>query len=211
MRFLISLVIVLLMTWVLVAPVLAQGASQATLPFPTAAKFGYADLQQILASSEDGVAANQKVQEFTDEKLADLEARNLELQQEIESANQQLEESQQKLTQSETVMSAQARLSLQRDIQRLQLDIQRQTQDAQAEMERITQDAETEVGELQQQLQIDFETRLQPAIEAVAAEKEIDFLFNVGQGGLVWANPSLDLTQEIVDKLNSLTASAPPE
>ncbi len=209
MKFLITSVLVLGAT---VLPVMAQDAeppAQATLPFPADANYGYIDLQRVLAESAEGQVANGKVQELTDQKLAELEARNQELQGRIDSANLQLQESQLKLAQGETVLSAEARLSLQREIQRLQLEVQRQSQDAQAEMERITQDAETEVGELQQQLQIDFETRLQPAIETVATARGIDFLFNVGQGGLVWANPLLDLTADVVEALNSSSEAAP--
>ena len=103
-------------------------------------------------------------------------------------------------------MSAEARLSLQREISRLQLEFQRQTQDAQAEMERVTQDAEAEVGEFRQQLQIEFETKLQPAIDEVAIETGLDFLFSVGQG-MLWANRSLDLTQAVIDKLNAVDAT----
>ena len=209
MRFVITTILAL---GVAVLPTMAQDAAppaQATLPFPADAKLGYIDLQRVLAESSEGQAANGEVQELTDQKLAELEARNQEFQGAIDSVNLQLQESQLKLAQGETVLSAEARLSLQREIQRLQLEVQRQGQDAQAEMERITQDAETEVGELQQQLQIDFELRLQPAIEAVAAARGIDFLFNVGQGGLVWANPQLDLTADIVEALNSSSEAAP--
>ena len=210
MRFVITSILVF---GVAVLPAMAQDAApppaQATLPFPADAKYGYIDLQRVLAESTEGQAANGEVQALTDQKLAELEARNQELQGRIDSSNLQLQESQQKLAQGETVLSAEARLSLQREIQRLQLEVQRQGQDAQAEMERITQDAETEVGELQQQLQIDFELRLQPAIEAVATARGVDFLFSVGQGGLVWANPQLDLTADVVEELNASSEAAP--
>ena len=193
-------------------PAVAQDAAPAvpaSLPFPAGAKYGYVDLQRILAESIEGQAANVRVQELTNQKLAEIEARNKQLQGSLDATNQQLEASQQKLAQGETVMSAEARLSLSRDISRMQLDIQRHSQDAQAEMERVTQDAEAEVGELQQQLQIEFEAKLQPAIDAVATETGIDFLFGVGQGGVVWANRALDLTLAVVDQLNAAASANP--
>ena len=106
-------------------------------------------------------------------------------------------------------MSTEARLSLQREISRLQLDVQRTTQDAQAEAERLTQDAEAEVQALQQELQIEFQQKLVPVIEQVAADKELSFIFSAGEGGLIWANTELDLTQELIDLLNAQTGSAP--
>ena len=71
------------------APALAQdapAAAPASLPFPAGARFGYVNLQQVLAGSAEGLAANAKVQELTDQKLAELEARNKELQAEIDAS-----------------------------------------------------------------------------------------------------------------------------
>lgn len=200
-----------LVTGLLGVPALAQdtpAAAPASLPFPAGARFGYVDLQRVLAESTEGQAANAKVQELTEQKVAELETRNQELEGELAARNTELQDLQQKLAQGETVMSAEARLSLQRETSRLQLEFQRQTQDAQAEMERVTQDAEAEVGEFRQQLQIEFETKLQPAIDEVAIETGLDFLFGVGQG-MLWANRSLDLTQAVIDKLNAVDATPP--
>lgn len=214
MRFAIATLAAFLLAGIAVIPAAAQdppaaapAAAPASLPFPAGAKYGYVDLQRILAESTDGQAANARVQELTDQKLAEIESRNAALQTQIDAKNQQLQASQDKLAQGETVMSPEARISLQREISRLQLEIQRDTQDAQAEMQRVTQDAEAELAELQQQLQIEFDARLSPALEAVATEMGIDFLFNVGQGGgIVWANRALDLTQAVVDSLNAAPA-----
>ena len=186
------------------APVFAQdepAAAPATLPFPAGARIGYVDLQRVLAGSAEGQASNTRVQELTDEKIGEIEARNNELQDELQTANQLLQDSQQKLAQGESVMSGEARINLQREISRMQLDMQRQTQDAQAEMERVQQDAQQEIEALQQELQIEFETLLSPAIDEVATEKGLDFLMAVGPG-VIWANRSLDLTQAVIDKLN---------
>ena len=186
------------------APVFAQdepAAAPATLPFPAGARIGYVDLQRVLAGSAEGQASNTRVQELTDEKIGEIEARNNELQAELQTANQLLQDSQQKLAQGESVMSGEARINLQREISRMQLDMQRQTQDAQAEMERVQQEAQQEIEALQQELQIEFETLLSPAIDEVATEKGLDFLMAVGPG-VIWANRSLDLTQAVIDKLN---------
>jgi outer membrane protein len=180
-------------------PVAAQ---QASLPFPAGAKYAYVDLARILAESVHGQSANARLQQMTEQKRAEIESRQATLQAQIEAKNQSLLQLQQRLAQGETVMSVVARQNLQRDIARLQLDLQRDTEDAQAEMQRVTQDADAEVTELTQQLQLEFDSRLTPALEAVAIERGVDLIFNVGQGGLVWANRSLDLTQVVIDNLN---------
>ena len=181
------------------APVAAQ---QASLPFPAGTKYAYVDLARILAESVHGRSANAQVQELTEQKRAEIEARQATLQTQIDAKNQNLLQLQQRLAQGETVMSTEARLSLSREIGRLQREIQRDTEDAQAEMQRVTQDADAELTELTQKLQVEFDARLSPALEAVAIERGVDLIFNVGQGGLVWANRSLDLTQTVIDAVN---------
>ena len=157
----------------------------ARLPFPPDAKTAYVDLQRVANESTEGQVANQQVQTLSEQKIAEIEARQ-----------QELAASQQKLEQNANVMSAEAQLQLQREIERLNVDIQR-----------MTQDAEAEVGQLQQQLQLAFQQRLIPAIDRVAAAKGLQFIFDAGAGGLIWANPALDITADVVDELNN---SAPP-
>ena len=172
------------------------------------ASFAYIDIARIAAESTEGQAANAKVQELSEQKVAQLEATNTQVQERVNGMNQQLIEARQKLQQGQNVISVEAASSLQREISRLEVDIQRATQDSQAELQRMSQDAEAEVTELQQSLQADFETKLIPAIDKLAAEKGLSFIFNAAQG-LVWADPSLDLTQELIDTLNGQGAPTP--
>jgi Skp family chaperone for outer membrane proteins len=200
MRFAVSTTLIAgLLFGITAMPVAAQ---QASLPFPAGAKYAYVDLARILADSVQGQTANARVQQLTEQKRSEIEGRQASLQTQIDVKNQSLLQMQQRLAQGETVMSAEARLSLSRDIGRLQREIQRDTEDAQAEMQRVTQDADAELTELTQQLQVDFDSRLSPALEAVAIDRGVDLIFNVGQGGLVWANRALDLTQVVIDNLN---------
>ena len=193
-----------------IGTVAAQEPGQADRPaFPAGSKFAFVDIQRIAAESSDGQAANSKVQELSQQKLAEIEAKNTELQGQIGVQDQQLQEAQTQLQQGQNVMSAEARLGLQREISKLQVDIQRMTQDAQAEAERFSQDAEAEVQELQRQLQIEFQQKLVPVIEQVAADRQLHFIFSAGEGGLVWADRGLDITQDIIDLLNEGDATTP--
>ena len=178
----------------------AAAQAQSSLPFPAGTRYAFVDLQRIIAESVPGQSANAQVQQLLDQKRTEIEARQATLQTQIDAKNQNLLQMQQRLAQGETVMSAEARLSLSRDIGRLQLDIQRDTEDAQAEMQRVTQDADAEVTELQQRLQVDLDARLGPALASVAGARGVDFILN--SAGLVWANPALDLTQSVIDDLN---------
>ena len=200
------------MKWVRVAtPVtvaVLMTSSVAGAQAPVLDSFGFVDIQRVANESSEGQAANARVEELSQRKVAELEAANAEGQGEISSLNQQLQEAQSKLQQGQNVLSADAAATLQREIARLQRDIERTTQDTQADIQRATQDAEAEVQQLQQQLQVEFQRRLIPAIDKLAADKQLKFIFNAQQG-LVWADPSLDLTQELIDLLNSEQPVAP--
>ena len=175
---------------------------------PAGGQFAYVDIQRVAGESTDGQAANARVDELSQQKVAEIEARNAEGQGEIAAMQQELQESQQKLQQGQNVISPDAAATLQRLIGRLQRDIERSTSDVQADIQRMSQDAEVEVGELQQQLQLEFEQRLLPAIDQLAAQQGLSFIFNAQQG-LVWADPSLDVTQELIDLLNNPSPAAP--
>ena len=118
-------------------------------PFPPGAQHAYIDLARVAGESIDGQAANLRVQTLSEQKLQVLEGRNVELQ-----------ASQTKLQQNANVMSEEAQLQLRREIDRLSIEVQR-----------MTQDAETEIADLQQSLQIEFQRKLVPAIDRVAAAK----------------------------------------
>ncbi len=193
-----------------IGTVAAQEQGQADSPaFLAGSKFAFVDIQQIAAESSDGQVSSVKVQELSEQKLEEIESKNKELQGQIGAKTQELQAAQTQLQQGQTVMSAEARLSLQREIARLQVDVQRVTQDSQAESERFSQDAEAEVQVLQQELQMEFQRKLVPAVEQVAADRQLHFIFAAGEGGLVWANRALDITQDVIDLLNEGGATTP--
>ena len=211
MRFLITAM--LAVSLLAAGPASAQDqepAAPAPAPAPAAATGGglaYVDIQRVASESESGKTANGRVQELSQQKLTELEVKNTELQDRVTALNEQLQEQQQRLQQGQNVMSAEARLGLQREITKLQVDIQRTTQDSHAEAERLTQDAEAEVQVLQQELQIEFQKRLVPVIEQLAADRGLSFIFSASEGGLIWADTELDLTQELIDLLNAQTGA----
>lgn len=162
----------------------ATDAPPARLPFPPGASHAYVDLQRVAAESAIGQAANQRVQALSQEKVA-----------EIEASNAELVASQQKLQQSVGVLSNEAQLQLQTEIEMLNTRVQRQTQDAEAE-----------VGRFQQTQQFEFNSKLGPALDQVGASRGLSFIFSVVDGGIAWANPALDVTADVILALDA----APP-
>ncbi len=156
-------------------------------PFPDGVKYAFVNVQRIANESAEGKVATTQVQALNNKKVTELNEKN-----------KQLQTSQQKLEAGGSVMSPTALAQLQKEIERQQIDIQR-----------FTEDAQQEVTQLQQQLQEEFQRKLTPIIAAVAAEKGLHMMFSVVDSGLVWGDPSLDLTPEIIARFDK-AGPAPP-
>ena len=141
--------------------------------------------------SVEGKAATAKIQELTKKKQDDLADKNKALQ-----------AAQQKLAQSGSVLNDSARGQLEKDIDRMQREIQFAQQTSQAEVQELTQD-----------LQTDFQRRLIPIIQQVGQEKGVHMIFSLGDSGIIWPHPGLDLSQEVIKRFDAQkgTAAAPPK
>ena len=65
--------------------------------------------------------------------------------------------------------------------------------------------------QLQTDLQNTFQGKLYPIIQQVVAEKGIEILFSQRDSGIVFANPALDLTADVIKRFDAAqAASAPP-
>jgi Skp family chaperone for outer membrane proteins len=168
----------------------APAPPPAPKPFPQGAKVAYVVLQRIANESADGRVATTRIQALQQKKAA-----------ELNDKNKQLTTMQQRLEKEGAVMSPAAAAELQKNIERLTLEVQRFTQDAQAE-----------VQELQQTLQTEFQQRLEPVLQQVATDMGLQFVFNGPDAGLVWADSALDISSEVIKKLDSAKppAAKPP-
>lgn len=169
------------------APPAAQTA-QKPVPFQMGLKYGYVQLQEVAQSSNQGKAFNAKVKALEEQKVK-----------ELQDKNKVLQAAQEKLEKGSSVLNEQARASLQADIDRQQRDIQRFTEDAQRELQALTQN-----------LQAEFERLLVPIIEKVAKDKQVHFVFDAAQSGLVWADPSMSLTADVIAALDAAASTAKP-
>jgi len=155
-------------------------------PFPEGAKIAFVNIPRVAAESAEGRGSTSRVNALRDKKLAELNAKN-----------KQVETAQQKLS-SGGLLSEEARAATQKEIDRLQVEIQRLQQDAEAEMQ-----------DLQQQLQLDFQRKLSPIIQQVATEKGLHILLSQTDAGMVWAEPGLDLTNEIIKRFDATAPKTP--
>jgi outer membrane protein len=167
----------------------APAQPAAPKPVPQGAKVAYVVLQRIANESADGRVATTRIQALQQKKAAELTEKN-----------KQLTSMQQKLEKEGSVMNASAAAELQKNIEKLNVEVQRFTQDAQAE-----------VQELQQELQQEFQQRLEPVLSQVATEMGLQFVFNGPDAGLVWADSALDISGEVIKKLDASSGKPAPK
>jgi outer membrane protein len=158
-------------------------------PFPEGAKIAYVNVQAIASNSVEGKAATAKIQELQKKKTSELGEKNKALQ-----------AAQTKLQQGGSVLNDAARGALEKEIEKMNRDIQF-----------FQQDANTEIQELQNQLQADFQEKLNPILEQVATEKGLHMLLDVSNSGAVWANSGLDLTAEVIRRFDAAKPAAAPK
>lgn len=158
-------------------------APPAAVPFPDGAKVAYIVPERIVVESELGKSLTARVNSLRSERLAELTAKNKEL----EAARQKLA--------GGIVLSEAARATTEKAAERLQIELQR-----------AQQDAEAAVQELQQQINGELERAVTPVLQQVALDKGILLLFRSDSGAIAWAAPAIDLTGEVVKRLNASTS-----
>jgi len=170
---------------VLLAPSLALAQAPAAAP-AEAQRFAVINIQRIAAESTEGKASTAKVQALNQKKISDLN-----------DLNKRLQADQQKLSAQGTMLNEAARAELERNIDKEQKDLQRSQQDAQEE-----------VQQLQQDLQNAFQAKLLPIIQQVVAERKITILFSQADAGIVFADPTLDLTADVIKRFDTAAPAA---
>jgi outer membrane protein len=169
-------------------PAATPPPAAAPRPFPEGAKVAYIDLQYIASNSAEGKAATAKIQEYAKKKTAELEGKQ-----------KALEAARQKLLQGGTVLSDSARSQMEKDIEKQARELQYAQQEAQSEQQSLTQD-----------LQNEFQTRLNPIIDQVANEKGLHLVLSIADSGAVWVNTGLNISSEVMKRLDSAKPAAAP-
>ena len=172
-------------------PAPAPAAAATTSPpakFQEGLKYAYVRMDVIAAQSADGKAAADKLKGEQERR-----------QRELQDKNKNLQSMQQKLDQGGSLLNDAARAQLQSDIERTQRDLQRASEDAQEELQKLAQ-----------QVEEDFTRKVLPMVDRVAKEKQVHFVFNAGQSGLIWADPGMDLTGDVIAAMNSGGGGAKP-
>jgi Skp family chaperone for outer membrane proteins len=169
-------------------PVVPPSAAQPPAPFPENVRVAVINIQRIASESTEGRASTAKVQSLNQQKIG-----------ELNDLNKKLQADQQKLQSQGSMLNEAARGELERSIDRQQKEMQRRQQDAQEE-----------VQQLQQDLQNAFQAKLLPIIQQVVGERKITLLFSQADAGVVYWDPGLDLTADVIKRFNAAAPAATP-
>jgi Skp family chaperone for outer membrane proteins len=157
----------------------AQNQPQALADL-AASRLAYFSPERAFAMSPDGRAAQARLTALEAERSKELSARTA-----------RLKDMQDSLQRSASVLGDAGRRQREIEIERFEVDTKRFLEDAQAEFLGIRRDFENT-----------FLTKLRPALDSVARERGFLFVLNEDSGLLAWANPTLDITADVVKKMS---------
>ena len=155
----------------------------AAVAMPAAAqnKIAVIDVQRVVTESDPGKEVMQRLKAVTDAKSQEGQA----LQQQFVALQEQFNK--QRFTVSE---SRQAEMS-------------KEIEDKQIAIRRFQDDAQREVQEAQRRELGGLEERILPIINKVGQEQSFTLIFNKFQSGLVYADETVDITDEVIRRFNT--------
>jgi outer membrane protein len=152
-------------------------ATAATAP---AVKVGCIDIAYIAANSRQGKLELSELETFTRTKQVELDERA-----------KMLGAHEDKLRKEATAMTEAARLDLERTLRKAQL-----------EFARFREDTQTEVQQFADRIEQSLRARLFPIVDEISKEKGLTLVFTVDAPGLVWFSPALDVSKDVVQRLD---------
>ena len=156
-------------------------------PFPEGAKIAFLNVNYILQTSDEGKAAIAEVRELENKRSG-----------ELADKKKKFEEAQKKANDAANVMSEQARAQTARELEKQARDLEYEVQDAEKEVEAFQQKTLSEVVQ-----------KVGPIIETIAKEKQLHLVIRSESGILAWGVDGLDISEEIVKRLNASKGAAP--
>jgi uncharacterized caspase-like protein/Skp family chaperone for outer membrane proteins len=160
---------------------LGDDSARSKLYLPTSGGVAYIDLQYLASNSSEGKVATAQIQAFVQRKTA-----------ELGELSRTLEALKSKLAAGRSVLSDSALTQLERDIDRKSRELEFAQESAGSEQANLTSDLETK-----------FRQRLDPIIDAVAKDRGLSFVFSVAESGFVAQDATIDITKEILARLDA--------
>ena len=153
----------------------------AAMPAAAQSKVAVIDVQRVVAESDPGKEAIQKLKIISDAKVQEGQT----LQQEMATLKEQFNK--QRFTVSE---------------QRL-AEMTKELEDKNIAIRRFEDDAKRELEEARRRELGGLEERILPIINQIGQEEGITVIFNKFQSGLVYADEAVDITDDVIRRFNT--------
>jgi outer membrane protein len=150
------------------------------LPAAAQVKVSVIDVQRVVTESDPGKEVMQRLRSLTEAKAQQGQS----LQQELATLQDQFNK--QRFTVSEA----------------RQAEMQKGIEDKQISIRRFQDDAQREVAEAQRRELGSLEERIMPIIDQIGKEQGLTLIFNKFQSGLVYADETIDITDEVIRRFN---------
>lgn len=157
------------------APALAQEADDAGV------RIAYVNSQAVIQRAPGADSAQQAFQQEAQQ-----------LRQEAQRLSSEIDSLRQQYQQQQGMLSEAARQKRQEEIQQKQQELQ----------QRVTQ-MEQQLSQRQQELLQPILNRVQQVIEELRVERGYDMVFDLSASGVVAADPSLNITQAVISRLQA--------
>lgn len=157
------------------AALVSSGYAQAII------KIGVINSQEVLEKSAEG----KKVMS----QLQDVDKRH---QGELSRKDEEIRQLQTRLNTQRLTLTQEALMNLSADIEKKQTERKRYAEDSYREMQELTQ-----------RLFNRLQNELIPIIEQIGKEKGLDIIFDLNKSGAVYFSPTIDLTQEVIQKYDA--------
>ena len=153
----------------------------AALPAAAQSRVAVIDVQRVVAESDPGKEAIQKLKAISDAKIQEGQA----MQQEMATLQDQYNK--QRFTVSEARMA----------------EMSKELEDKGIAIRRFEDDAKRELDEVRRRELGGLEERILPIINQIGMEEGITLIFNKFQSGLVYADEAVDITDDVIRRFNT--------
>jgi outer membrane protein len=161
--------------------VLATLVAVAAVPAAAETKVAVIDVQRVVTDSDPGKGTLQKLKGLQDQKLEQGKSLQTEMDALRDRYNKQ-------------------RFTLADDKLR---ELEKQIEDKGIELKRFQDDAQRELEDARRRELEALEARIMPIINQIGKEQGITLIFNKFQSGLVYADETVDITDEVIRRFNT--------
>lgn len=144
-------------------------------------KIGVVNSQDVLEKSAEGKRIMAQLQDKDKQNSAELSRRD-----------EEIRTLQTKINTQRLTLTQEALMNLNADLERKQ-----------TERKRFAEDSYREMQDMTQRFFNKLQTELLPIIQKLGEEKGLDIIFDLNRSGAVYFNPTVDLTQEVIQRYDA--------